>query len=99
MIMNRMKRDRAGRAGMAAAAVFMSGVLLYLGIRGFTDEWNYAVQQKILKSAEEMYMPVLARLDQDSSFDIGAWIREKALAWMPLVSYVEDHIPYELSIE
>ena len=97
--MNRLKRDRAGRAGMAAAAVFLSGGLLYLGIRGFTDEWNYAVQQKILKSAEEMYMPVLTRLDQDSSFDIGAWIREKALAWMPLVSYVEDHIPYELSIE
>ena len=37
MIMNRLKRDWAGRAGMAAAAVFLSGVLLYLGIRGFAD--------------------------------------------------------------
>ena len=99
MIMNRLKRDRAGRAGMAAAAVFLSGVLLYLGIRGFADEWNYAVQQKILKSAEEMYMPGLAWLDRDPSADIGTWIREKALAWMPLVSYIEDHIPYESSIE
>lgn len=99
MIMNRLKRNRAGRAGMAAAAVFLSGGFLYLGIRGFTDEWNYAIQQRILKSAEEMYMPGLARLDQDSSSDIGTWIREKALAWMPLVSYVEDHIPYEPSIE
>ena len=99
MIMNRLKRDRAGRAGMAAAAVFLSGVLLYLGIRGFADEWNYAVQQKILKSAEEMYMPGLAWLDRDPSVDIGTWIREKALAWMPLVSYIEDHIPYESSIE
>ena len=63
--MNRLKRNRAGRAGMAAAAVFLSGGLLYLGIRGFTDEWNYAIQQRILKSAEEMYMPGLARLDQD----------------------------------
>ena len=86
MIMNRLKRNRAGRAGMAAAAVFLSGGFLYLGIRGFTDEWNYAIQQRILKSAEEMYMPGLARLDQDSSSDIGTWIREKALAWMPLVS-------------
>ena len=62
MIMNRLKRNRAGRAGMAAAAVFLSGGLLYLGIRGFTDEWNYAIQQRILKSAEEMYMPGLAWL-------------------------------------
>ncbi len=99
MIMNRLKRDRAGRAGMAAAAVFLSGGLLYLGIRGFADEWSYAVQQKILKSAEEMYMPGLAWLDRDPSTDIVTWIREKALAWMPLVSYVEDHIPYESSIE
>ena len=80
---------------MAAAAVFLSGGLLYLGIRGFADEWSYAVQQKILKSAEEMYMPGLAWLDRDPSTDIVTWIREKALAWMPLVSYVEDHIPYE----
>ena len=97
--MNRLKRDRAGRAGMAAVAVFLSGGLLYLGIRGFADEWSYAVQQKILKSAEEMYMPGLAWLDRDPSADIGTWIREKALAWMPLVSYIEDHIPYESSIE
>ena len=30
---------------------------------------------------------------------MGEWIREKALAWLPLVSYVEDHMPYESQIE
>ena len=29
----------------------------------------------------------------------GEWLKEKAMAWLPLAEYVEDHVPYEETIE
>ena len=31
--------------------------------------------------------------------DLGEWIRQKALAWIPVVQYVEDHTEYGSSLE
>ncbi|MBM6853052.1 stage II sporulation protein P [Mediterraneibacter glycyrrhizinilyticus] len=87
------------QAGTAGAAVILAVLFLAAGVRTFADESIYEIQKKILKSAEQMYMPGLAYLERKPGVDVGEWIREKALAWLPLVSYVEDHMPYESEIE
>ena len=92
-----MKKMR--QAGTAGAAVILAVLFLTAGVRTFADESIYEIQKKILKSAEQMYMPGLAYLERKPGVDVGEWIREKALAWLPLVSYVEDHMPYESEIE
>ena len=90
---------RLKQAAAAAAAVFLSAGLIYAAAKGVAGEWKYELQQQILRSAEEMYMPGLAILGREPSPDASDWLREKALAWIPLVSYVEDHAVLETSME
>ena len=97
--MDRYRDEKMRRAGTAGTAVILSVLFLAAGIATFADESIYEIQKKILKSAEEMYMPGLAYLEREPGVDVGEWLREKALAWLPLVSYVEDHMPYESQIE
>ncbi len=97
--MSRYRDEKMGQAGTAGAAVILAVLFLAAGVRTFADESIYEIQKKILKSAEQMYMPGLAYLERKPGVDVGEWIREKALAWLPLVSYVEDHMPYESEIE
>ena len=97
--MSRYRDEKMRQAGTAGAAVILAVLFLTAGVRTFADESIYEIQKKILKSAEQMYMPGLAYLERKPGVDVGEWIREKALAWLPLVSYVEDHMPYESEIE
>lgn len=97
--MNSYREGKMRHAGTVGAVVLLSVILLLAGAETFADESVYEIQKKILKSAEEMYMPGLAYLEKDPDPGIGEWIREKALVWMPLVNYVEDHVPYESEIE
>nr|WP_243426837.1 stage II sporulation protein P [Mediterraneibacter glycyrrhizinilyticus] len=97
--MSRYRDEKMRQAGTAGAAVILAVLFLAAGVRTFADESIYEIQKKILKSAEQMYMPGLAYLERKPGVDVGEWIREKALAWLPLVSYVEDHMPYESEIE
>ena len=97
--MSRYRDEKMRQAGTAGAAVILAVLFLAAGVRTFADESIYEIQKKILKSAEQMYMPGLAYLESNPGVDVGEWIREKALAWLPLVSYVEDHMPYESEIE
>lgn len=97
--MSRYRDEKMRQAGTAWAAVILAVLFLAAGVRTFADESIYEIQKKILKSAEQMYMPGLAYLERKPGVDVGEWIREKALAWLPLVSYVEDHMPYESEIE
>ena len=97
--MNSYREEKIRQAGTAGAAVLLAAMLLLAGAETFAEESVYQLQKKILRSAEEMYMPGLAYLAKDPDPGIGEWIREKALVWMPLVNYVEDHAPYESEIE
>ncbi len=99
LLMDRYRRRQMGQTKAAGAAILLSVFAIYAGLRGFTGEWRYEIQQGILRSAEEMYMPGLARLNRDPLPDMGEWVRKKALAWMPLVSYIEDHAPVEPALE
>ena len=56
-------------------------------------------QEKIFAKAEEMYLPAFSWVNRTPGQAAGEWVREKALAWIPLVSYAEDHVSRDSSIE
>ena len=86
--MNSYRDQKMRQAGTAGAAALLTGLLFLAGAETFADESVYELQKKILRSAEEMYMPGLAYLERDPDPGVGEWLREKALAWMPLVNHV-----------
>lgn len=73
----------------------------------FDPEWNqknaaqlqYQLQQYLLRSAQAMYVPSLVWKEDSVSSGPGEWISQKALAWIPVVQYVEDHAEYGSSLE
>ena len=98
------RTERTGGAGMKQAAMgglaaALLAALLCVAAKGAAGEWKYELQQQILRSAEEMYMPGLASLSRETPSSAADWLREKALAWIPLVSYVEDHAVPQPSME
>ena len=68
-------------------------------IRRLSGEWKYHVQEEIFAKAEEMYLPAFCWVNRPPGQEAGEWVREKALAWIPLVSYAEDHVSRNSSIE
>lgn len=60
----------------------------------FDHEWNqknaaqlqYQLQQYLLRTAQAMYVPSLVWKEDSVSSGPGEWIRQKALAWIPVVS-------------
>lgn len=65
--------------------------LVYISGKNLMQEWEYESQQAILKHAEEMYMPSLAYLKQAEGNTAMQWGKEKALWWMPLVTYINEN--------
>lgn len=98
--MNRWIRDRKTKyALLGAAAFFLCGGILYTVAGGITEQWKYQLQQLVFRRSGEMYMPSLLYVEHREEYTAGEWVREKALAWLPLVSYVEDNLPYEEPME
>ena len=86
------------RQGLMLGCVI--GILaLYLGGKTAWKEWKYELQTTVIHSAEKMYMPRLTYLDRGESTGVEEWIQEKALAWLPLVKYVEEKESYEVAFE
>ena len=94
-----LRRRKTRYALFAAAAVFLCAGIFYIGAGSITDQWKYRFQQALFYSSGEMYMPGLLYAENPKQQGAGEWVREKALAWLPLVSYVEDHIPGKETIE
>lgn len=82
------------------AAVIPLCILVFAAAAG-TDAgwWKYQIQQTVIRYSGEMYMPALVYAGQEKETGIGAWTRQKALSWLPLIRYVEDNIPYSGSAE
>ena len=97
--MKRSVRRNLRQAGTAASAVLFTVFLIYTGIAGDGIDWKYHIQERIFDQAQQMYLPVLSWVNRTPEKGIGEWIREKALAWIPLVSYAEDHAAYDSSLE
>ena len=97
--MKRTARRNLRQAGTAASAVLFTVFLIYTGLAGDGSDWKYHIQERIFDQAQQMYLPVLSWVNRTPEKGIGEWIREKALAWIPLVSYAEDHAAYDSSLE
>ncbi len=97
--MEQWKRRNLRQTKMTAYTVLLAVCITWIGAEGFGENWRYRFQKELLKNAEEMYMPGLSYLNRTPDQGISEWVRERALAWLPLVSYVEDHASGGVSIE
>ena len=94
-----LRKGKTRYALLAAAAAFLCAGIFSVGAGGITDQWKYRIRQALFRYSGEMYMPGLLYAGNPEKEGAGEWVREKALAWMPLVSYVEDHIPGKETVE
>lgn len=90
---------RPGQTKAAAPILLLAACAVWIAAGGSRGSWRYDFQNQILTGAEEMYMPGLAYLNRAQDKGAREWIREKALAWLPLVSYAEDHAVSSPAIE
>ena len=90
---------RPGQTKAAAPILLLAACVVWIAAGGSRGSWRYDFQNQILAGAEEMYMPGLAYLNRAQDKGTREWIREKALAWLPLVSYAEDHAVSSPAIE
>lgn len=100
----RMKRIKSrkwqsGKTGTVLVLSVCSMLLILNGIRKNAAQLQYQLQQYLLRSAQAMYVPSLVWKEDSVSSGPGEWIRQKALAWIPVVQYVEDHTEYGSSLE
>lgn len=97
--MGDLRRKRFRQTKAAAPALFLTACIVWIMAGGSRGSWRYDFQNQILAGAEEMYMPVLAYLNRAPEKGIKEWVRENALAWLPVVSYAEDHQTGSTAIE
>ena len=90
---------RPGQTKAAAPILLLAACAVWIAAGGSRGSWRYDFQNQILAGAEEMYMPGLAYLNRAQDKGAREWVREKALAWLPLVSYAEDHAVSSPAIE
>lgn len=90
---------RPGQTKAAAPILLLAACAVWIAAGGSRGSWRYDFQNQILAGAEEMYMPGLAYLNRAQDKGAREWVREKALAWLPLVSYAEDHAVSSPEIE
>lgn len=94
-----MKQTAFNRTVLAVLGGIACLGLVYISGKNLIKEWQYECQQAVVKCTEEMYMPSLAYLKQGNAPTAVQWMKEKALAWLPLVQYIEEKEPYELVME
>lgn len=97
--MDRQAKKNLKNAAAAVSALMLTVSVIYTGVRGEGADWQYRFQKGLFQRAEEMYMPAFAWVNRTPGQGMGEWIKEKALAWIPLVTYTEDHRQYDPSIE
>lgn len=93
------RKWQSGKTGAVLVLSVCSMLLILNGIRKNAAQLQYQLQQYLLRSAQTMYVPSLVWKEDSVSSGPGEWIRQKALAWIPVVQYVEDHAEYGSSLE
>lgn len=94
-----IRKGKTRYAILAAVTALLSACIFYIGAGSITGQWKYQFQQALLRCSGEMYMPGLLYCSSSQKEGPGEWLKEKALAWLPLAAYAEDHIPYEETVE
>ncbi len=90
----RKNKEALGIAAACAAAAF-----IFLVGKTVFREFPYRVQQEILHSAQEMYMPQFSYIKEGPRQGVGKWLADKVSAWLPLIEYTEGKEPYEDAVE
>ena len=93
------RKWQSGKTGAVLVLSVCSMLLILNGIRKNAAQLQYQLQQYLLRSAQAMNVPSLVWKEDSVSSGPGEWIRQKALAWIPVVQYVEDHAEYGSSLE
>ena len=93
------RKWQSWKTGAVLVLSVCSMLLILNGIRKNAAQLQYQLQQYLLRSAQAMYVPSLVWKEDSVSSGPGEWIRQKALAWIPVVQYVEDHAEYGSSLE
>lgn len=93
------RKWQSGKTGTVLVLSVCSMLLILNGIRKNAAQLQYQLQQYLLRSAQAMYVPSLVWKEDSVSSGPGEWIRQKALVWIPVVQYVEDHTEYGSSLE
>ena len=93
------RKWQSGKTGTVLVLSVCSMLLILNGIRKNAAQLQYQLQQYLLRSAQAMYVPSLVWKEDSVSSGPGEWIRQNALAWIPVVQYVEDHTEYGSSLE
>lgn len=95
----KIRTRKSGQIKAAAPVLLLAACLIWSTAGGSRGSWRYDFQNRIFTSAEEMYMPGLAYLNRTPGKGIQEWVTEKALAWLPLITYAEDHAADSPAIE
>lgn len=93
------RKWQSERTGAVLVLTVCSMLLILNGIRKNAAQLQYQLQQYIFRTAQAMYVPSLVWKEDSVSSGPGEWIRQKALAWIPVVQYVEDYAEYGSSLE
>ena len=93
------RKWQSGKTGAVLVLSVCSMLLILNGIRKNAAQLQYQIQQYLLRSAQAMSVPSLVWKEDSVSSGPGEWIGQKALAWIPVVQYVEDHAEYGSSLE
>ena len=97
--MEDIRTKRFGQTKTAAPILLLTACVVWITAGGSRGSWRYDFQNQILGGAEEMYMPGLAYLNRAPGKGVQEWVKEKALAWLPIVTYTEDHAVSSPAIE
>lgn len=97
--MENMRTKRFGQTKAAAPILLLTACVVWITAGGSRGSWRYDFQNQIFAGAEEMYMPGLAYLNRAPGKGVQEWVKEKALAWLPIVTYTEDHAVSSPAIE
>lgn len=97
--MENIRTKRFGQTKAAGPILLLTACVVWITAGGSRGSWRYDFQNQILAGAEEMYMPGLAYQNRAHGKGMQEWVKEKALAWLPIVSYTEDHAVSSPAIE
>lgn len=97
--MEDIRTKRFGQTKTAASILLLTACVVWITAGGSRESWRYDFQNQIFAGAEEMYMPGLAYLNRAPGKGVQEWVKEKALAWLPIVTYTEDHAVSSPAIE
>lgn len=86
----------------SAAVLYVAAfavVLALLGKNGAWEDWTRQIQDAILEGAGQTYLPVITSCADPQTPEAARWMKEKALAWLPLFQYAQNHLEYETAVE